>query len=186
MERTAWSAPEQAAILDYCQSDVDALVALLPRMAPDLDLPRALLRGRYMAAVARMEWTGTPLDMAVYARLRASWDALKGQLIAAVDRDYGVYDGLTFKADRFGAYLACQGIPWPHLASGALALDDATFRRQARLHPQLEPLRQLRTALGQLRLNALAVGRDGRNRCLLSPFRSDRYARLEVVRAAPA
>ena len=37
----------------------------------------------------------------------------------------------------------------------------------------LEPLRQLRTTLGQLRLNDLAVGSDGHNRCLLSPFRSE-------------
>jgi hypothetical protein len=34
------------------------------------------------------------------------------------------------------------------------------------------PLRELRHALSQLRLNALAVGSDGRNRCLLSTFRA--------------
>jgi DNA polymerase I len=39
--------PEE--ILDYCMSDVDALARLLPVMAPRIDLPRALLRGRYMA-----------------------------------------------------------------------------------------------------------------------------------------
>jgi DNA polymerase-1 len=33
-------------------------------------------------------------------------------------------------------------------------------------------LRELRHALGELRLNSLAVGLDGRNRTLLSPFRS--------------
>jgi hypothetical protein len=58
MERASWSAPEKAAIVDYCQSDVDALAALLPHMAPELDVPRALLRGRYMAAAARIEWGG--------------------------------------------------------------------------------------------------------------------------------
>jgi DNA polymerase I len=58
VEQTSWSDAERTAILDYCQTDVDALAALLPHVAPDLDLPRALLRGRYMAAVARMEWDG--------------------------------------------------------------------------------------------------------------------------------
>ena len=33
-------------------------------------------------------------------------------------------------------------------------------------------IRELRHTLSQLRLNDLAVGRDGRNRCLLSPFRA--------------
>ena len=120
-----------------------------------------------------MEWTGTPIDIAVYARLKDAWDTLKGQLIAEVDRDYGIYDGLSFRRDRFAAYFNQAGIPWPRHPSGALALDDETFRRQARLYPQLEPLRQLRTTLSQLRLHDLAVGSDGRNRCLLSPFRSE-------------
>jgi hypothetical protein len=42
----------------------------------------------------------------------------------------------------------------------------------ARAHPQLEPLRELRMSLSQMRLADLAVGSDGRNRCLLSAFRA--------------
>ena len=49
-----WSADERAAILSYCESDVAALVRLLPAMLSTIDLPRALLRGRYMTAAARM------------------------------------------------------------------------------------------------------------------------------------
>jgi hypothetical protein len=49
-----WSEEQRAAILDYCESDTRALERLLPAMMPDIDLPRALLRGRYMSAVARM------------------------------------------------------------------------------------------------------------------------------------
>ena len=50
-------------ILDYCESDVDALARLLPAMLPRIDLPRALLRGRYMAAAAAMEYAGMPIDV---------------------------------------------------------------------------------------------------------------------------
>ena len=45
---------EQLALLDYCQTDVDELAELLTAMLTRIDLPRALLRGRYMQAVARM------------------------------------------------------------------------------------------------------------------------------------
>jgi len=38
------------ALVKYCESDVVLLAKLLPAMLPQLDLPRALLRGRYMAA----------------------------------------------------------------------------------------------------------------------------------------
>jgi DNA polymerase-1 len=34
-----WSREEQVQILDYCQSDVDALARLLPAMLPKIDLP---------------------------------------------------------------------------------------------------------------------------------------------------
>jgi hypothetical protein len=309
---------ERLDLLAYCQSDADALVPLLSAMLPALDLPRALLRGRYLAAVARMEAVGVPLDADALDALRRNWSGIKARLVAEVDRDYGVFvpldlpevdpqtafgaavlaeaadwridprplaqaartiweeeraigaetveavrharrlTGLTssrinrweeagkdhstwpaldeqadelaagypalgiadaldpaallwarlrepdpdplprhapailrraaelvhastdapvgpmrFCAERWADYLARKGIPWPYLESGALALDDDTFREMARAYPaEVGPIRELRHALGQLRLQELAVGADGRNRCLLSPFGS--------------
>ncbi|MFT5324200.1 MAG: hypothetical protein ACI8P0_002060 [Planctomycetaceae bacterium] len=319
---------ERQSLLDYCQTDVDALAELLPAMMPNIDLPRALLRGRYMAAAARMEWIGTPVDAPQLRRLRQHWDAIQIRLIRRINQEYGVYvprdrtplqpdsafgravlaeasawgldaddlaeaadtvwkihrdaeraffeakkearrvSGLTtaklnrwedsykdssswprldetarelagrfpelgigpgfemdasydsydyagtlweilrepedrpkpkqhpdilseavdlsrrmgqgddwrpmkFSAERWAVYLAANDIPWPRLPSGSLALDDDTFRQMARQYPeQVGPIRELRHSLGQLRLNDLAVGSDGRNRCLLSVFRS--------------
>ena len=166
-----YSADERKALLDYCQSDVDALARLLPAMAPRLDWPRALLRGRYMAAVARMEFNGVPVDLPALERLRQCWEPLQEKLIARIDAGRGIYEGRHFRSDRWAAYLAQQGIPWPCLPSGQLALDDDTFRQLSRSYPeQVGPVRELRHTLSQLRLNELAVGHDGRNRCLLSPF----------------
>ncbi len=48
-----FSAHERAALLEYCESDVRALPRLLGNMAEGLDLPRALLRGRYVKAAAQ-------------------------------------------------------------------------------------------------------------------------------------
>ena len=324
-----YSPTEQTALLDYCQTDVDALARLLPAILPKLDLPRALLRGRYMAAAARMEWNGIPVDSDTLAQLRDNWEQIKNRLIAAVDREYGVFvpvgrrtidpdtrlgaallreaeewqidphrladavemvwrehqesnaeiraarrtarraTGLTphrirqwedsgrdysqfpgldaqarglagtypalgigrgydpdapdeedqagllwdalrdrdektlpkhdrrilqiaaelvqaqgdgeadysgpmrFSSERWSDYLIRNGIPWPRLDSGALALDGDTFREMAKTHPtEVGPIRELRYSLGQLRLNELAVGADSRNRCLLSAFAS--------------
>lgn len=322
-----FTADEQAALLDYCASDVDGLANLLPAMAPQIDLPRALLRGRYMAAAARMEWNGVPLDADALADLRTSWGGIKAELVRRIDADYGVFipagqrtinpdtplgaailqeaatwevdahrladavdylwreeressleieagrrvarsetgltarridawenagrdyagwpgldvkarelagrfpalgigtgytedggpddtdyaallweslrtrpDGprrkddpallaraaemvhanpaedlagpLTFSAARWAGWLSRQGIPWPRLASGALDLSDDAFRLMARTYRAVGPMRELRHALSQLRLSDLAVGADGRNRCLLSAFRA--------------
>ena len=163
---------ERDAILDYCEEDVDALVRLLPAMIEDLDLPRALLRGRYMAAASRIEWVGVPIDVEILSRLLGRWVDIHDELIREVDREYGVFVGRTFKADRWLAWLSRAGLAWPLLASGAPALDDDTFREMARAHPEVSLMRELRHALSQMRLAELAVGHDGRNRCLLSIFGS--------------
>jgi hypothetical protein len=163
--------PEQ--ILNYCARDVRALEQLLPVMAPKIDLPRALLRGRYMGgAASAMEWYGTPIDVPQLRILRENWTGIQDRLIAAIDAVYGVYDGRTFKRDRFAAWLTRQGIPWPLLESGQLDLSDETFRQMAKSYPSVSPLRELRNSLSDLRLNDLAVGHDGRNRTILSAFRA--------------
>jgi len=162
---------ERGALLDYCESDVDALARLLPVMLPGIDLPRALLRGRYMAAAAAMEHNGTPIDTVTLTLLRAHWNDIQDDLIAAVD-EHGIYDGRTFKMDRWARFLAINGIPWPVLESGQLDLGDGTFRQMAKAYPVISPYRELRSALSDLRLNDLAVGADGRNRTILSAFRS--------------
>ena len=65
-----------------------------------------------------------------------------------------------------------HGIPWPRLESGRLDLSDDTFRQMARAYPAVSPMRELRSALSEMRLSDLAVGSDGRNRTMLSAFRS--------------
>lgn len=167
-----WTADERKALLEYCESDVTALERLLAKMMPRIDIRRALLRGRYMKAVARMERTGVPVNVDELHRLKARWAHIDQRLIEAVDRDYGVFEGKRFKAERWRAWIASHGIPWPELPSGAQSLDADTFREMARMYPSVNPIRELRASLSQLRLSDLAVGRDGRNRCMLSAFRA--------------
>jgi hypothetical protein len=334
-----FTAIERAELLAYCESDVVALAKLLPKMLPHIDLPRALLRARYMAAVARMEATGVPVDVAMLGSLRTHWKRIAGRLVAAVDVDFGVYvptgqrtldpttafgaavvqaadehgidanqlaeavdfvhheertaraehlsavqrvrqetgltpakierwettggndgrgrdhstypgwdvrsrelaarhpalgigrgyvDGesfddtdygaalwsllrelapaatpkhhpdtilraakmvldaasafdpssfasarpMSFSKARFAQWLSRNGIPWLQTETGDLSLADDTFREMSKAFPIVAPLRELRHALSELRLESLTVGRDGRNRCLLSPFKS--------------
>ena len=111
---------------------------------------QSLLRGRYMASAGIVENNGVPIDVPLLNRLRANWESIKLGLVEAVDADFGVYEGGHFRAARFANYLAAHNIPWPRLESGALALDDDTFRLQARAYPVVAPLRELRHTLGQL------------------------------------
>jgi hypothetical protein len=123
-----------------------------------------------MKAVARMEWAGVPLDVETLSRFREGWMSIQDRLIEEIDSRFGVFDGHTFKADRFADWLRRSGIAWPKHESGALMLDDDTFREFARSSTDVSLIRELRYSLAQLRLEDLAVGSDGRNRVLLSPF----------------
>ena len=167
-----WSEDERQAILDYCASDVSMLEKLLKVMLPRIDLPRALLRGRFMKAAAAIEWNGTPIDAPMLERLRRHWTEIQDSLIAGIDAGYGVFEGRSFRRERWERWLQAHNIPWPTLESGQTDLSDDTFRHMARAYPEVAPMRELRSALSELRLNDLAVGSDGRNRTLLSAFRS--------------
>ena len=171
-----WTEEEWQAILDYCAGDVYALERLLPAMLPFIDLPRALFRGRYMGNLGVVENYGVPIDIPTITLVQKHWTNIQDELIAEIDADYGVYDGRTFKEERFEAYLERNNVPWPRLESGRLDLDDSkrhTFREMAKIYPSISPLRELRHALSTMRLfSDLTIGEDGRNRTILSAFGS--------------
>ena len=170
-----WSKGQRSAILAYCEQDVVALGPLLNAMLKrvpwsGLQLNQVLLRGRYMKAVGAMQHRGIPFDLDLLNTLNANWDAIKLKLIAKVDTQYGVYVNGTFKEALFETYLSHKQIPWPRLDSGRLALDRDTFSNMSKRYPAVQPLHELRKTLGELKLNKLSVGRDSRNRTILSPF----------------
>jgi hypothetical protein len=172
LSRGPWSTNDREDILDYCESDVTALGHLMKAMIHLIDLPRALVRGRYMQAVSSIQAIGVPIDLETLRTLKAEWMNIQDQLIQLIDKDYKVFDGRTFKSQLWEGYLIRKNIPWPRLASGKLDLSDQTFRDMAKSYPVVSPMRELRSSLSEMRLSSLQVGSDGRNRCTLSPFSS--------------
>ena len=167
-----YSPSEKQVLLDYCLADVKATTKLFLAMREQIDYEHALFRGRYMVAVAKIELRGIPVDETILNKLQSSWPQLRSRLIEAVDKEFQVYEGDRFKAKQFSQWLRRQDFTWPCLPSGQLDLKDSTFKEMSLKYPILQPLRELRASLSQIRLTELPVGSDGRNRCLLSPFRS--------------
>ena len=170
-----WTKGQQEDILHYCEQDVLALGPLLNAMLDqqqwsDLRLNQALLRGRYMKAVGSMQHRGIPIDIDLLRDLAIHWEQIKIDLIETVNIDFGVYVDVSFKEALFESYLAREGLAWPRLNSGRLALDKDTFSSMSKRYPIVQPLHELRKTLNELKLNNLAVGKDGRNRTILSPF----------------
>ena len=165
---------EMEELFDYCQEDVRVLKAIYLKMQNKIDLKRALYRGQYMHSISKVEFTGVPLDMDLYNLLQINWKRIRSALIERFDNEFGFYNEKgVFKMKRFEEYLLQNDIRWPRIIeTGNLKLDDQTFRDQCKIYPQLEPIRQLRDILGQMRLNGLEIGPNGRNCTSLGPFGS--------------
>jgi DNA polymerase I len=182
MQGWPFTPEERHKILLYCESDVEALQRLLPKILaePEFDLGTALYHGEFAAVSAQMEHSGVPIDMEVFPQLadKKIWQAVRDAMVPAIDAQYGVYvrdrtGNWSFNMELFGAYLARAGITgWPLLESGKLNMRRKTFEDMSKGWPQLEALRQLRYARDKMRKVKLAVGHDGRNRTVLWPFKA--------------
>jgi hypothetical protein len=168
-----FSAAERQIILPYCKTDVVSLPSFAANLLGpmnDQQFAQALIRGRFVWSVSRIETAAIPVDVPTLRDLESKWDNLLLSLIAEVDRDYNIYENTTFKFDRFAGYLARQGIAWPKTPKGRLKTDDDTLRSMAVAYPILNPLRELRATLSTMKHWSLAVGSDARNRTPLKPF----------------
>ena len=72
-----------------------------------------------MAAAAAMEHNGTPIDVPTLELLRERWLDIQDDLIRTIDV-HDIYDGRTFKSERWRNLMAKLGIPWRLLESGQL------------------------------------------------------------------
>jgi DNA polymerase-1 len=169
---------ERADILDYCQSDVDALARLVPHIIPTIrSLPHALFRAQFAWATTCQERRGIPIDP-ILGRLRDNWDAMGGELVAELGAPYGCYEFDAngkphWRKHLFANYVRREGMSsWPTHPDGTLDERDVTFREMEGLYSQTKTLRELRYSLSALRLNSLSVGNDWRNRTPLWAFGS--------------
>lgn len=173
MRGQPFSEQERKDLAAYCRSDVVALTKLTAAMWSRglINLPQGLLRGRFMRAVGIAEFNGVPIDVETLQKLRKHWETIKLELIAQVDKDFMVFEGARFKLDRFAKCLRRLKIRnWPRTEVGRLSKSDETLKKMSQAYPVLQPLRELLYTISKLRLERLAIGRDGRNRTQLWAF----------------
>ncbi len=162
-------------LIAYCESDVVELAGLWEFLSPQVDLPRAELRGRYLKALAAVEARGIPVDVDLVCRLRDHWEDVRAAARSAAIEAYPgvIRDGGSFSSVAWVNWCAARDIHWPELAPGKPALDEDTFKKMADRYPELRIMAYTRRMLGQAREFGWPMSRDGRLRCMLSPFGSD-------------
>jgi hypothetical protein len=180
-----FNAEQRGGILEYCWSDVRALELLLPALLSRMprNLEPALFRGRYTIPITEIMHTGIPVDMDTWQRLYNRREDIQHEVVAHCE----VYDGTTFKIDRFEQWLVDRGLVevWPRTASGRLSTSDATFHDFARF-ADVENLRQIRQVVDHLRKPSFQV-HAGRNYFNILPFLAEtsRNATIGCLFQAP-
>ena len=141
LNHTDYSEQQRHDIQAYNRTDVEDTIALIKVMGPAIDLPRALLRGRYMGAVARMEHVGIPIDRDGLDRIVDNWDGVKRYYIRR-DDEFGLFDeGAHFSHERFRELVSAQGWDWPLTQSGQLSTTKKVLGKQALRYPNFSTLR---------------------------------------------
>lgn len=149
-----------------------AVRSLFNAVVANLDVGRALLRGRYLCAVAQIEATGVPVDSVFVERLAKRWLPIRSRTVEIIDEGFRIYRQGRLDKSALAEYLVRHRIPWPKLQSGLLDLTDGAFRDMARAYSLIRPLKEIRTTLRDFDPSALTIGGDGRNRTPLRPFAS--------------
>jgi DNA polymerase I len=181
LSHPSYSPEGQRRILDYCWTDVNGTAQLLDKLLPDIDLEQALLRGAYTKPLAWMEHNGLPISP-LYSSIQEHRDELQLQIASDIEaaHGYGVYaieskkkPKPVFKQRDFDALIRRIGLGdvWPLTPTGSFSTNDEhAFEPMAKLHPELQPLRQARKSLKSLSLFGSAIGADGRNRTKTGSF----------------
>jgi hypothetical protein len=168
-----YSEQQKKEIVDYCESDVNGLDLLQPKMLPKIDIRRAIARGAYVIEIAKIEDRGVPIDSPRLETIRARRDELILHLISQHPH-IDVYAGTTFDQKKFEAFLVKSGLAqrWRRTTTGMYTSDDSYLEEMGEYFKVIEDLRQLKKVVLQIQRDRFQAGADGRARCPLWPFSS--------------
>jgi hypothetical protein len=155
---------ERVTITDYCADDTTDLAKLFVAMRDRIDLPAALVRGRYMVVIGQQTYRGIPVDVERVRTFLATRPGLRLDLIAEHDGASQFFRGGRFDQSLFFGWTRDLEIGWPQTEHGRPVLQKDTMKRIAALDPRVRPLQQLRSKLSKLDDMIFDVRSDGRIR----------------------
>jgi DNA polymerase I len=178
MRGPPYTSEERATLLPYCETDVRAILQLLPAMQRDMaqfKMSQCLFRGRYTVAVTRMQKAGIPVDTEMFDAVKENRSAIIAALVDNCTKrlGYPVYDGIQLRHTKLMEWARAEHINWPLTETGRPRTDNETLEDLAKIYPQVQILHECMRTLNVLKNSKLKVWPDGRSRCWLNPFGSD-------------
>jgi DNA polymerase I len=169
---------EKTALLEYCESDVDALIALLRSdMADDLRAfhPREMLfRGRFMAAQTRSDRIGIPTEEPMLAAIQEHRETILQAVIDGYERQYkwNIFEDYVLRQELVSAWLKKENITLPKTKKTQKpSLSDKVLEKAKLRYEQLVPLHECLQTRNTLSARVgLTVDADGRSRFFANNF----------------
>jgi hypothetical protein len=171
-EGEPFAASERQAITGYCAEDVQWLGQLFVAMRDQIDVPAALVRGRYMTAIAQQTHRGIPIDRKQVEAFKARRPSLRQELIEETPTAARFYHAGRFSEDLFINWTEDEEIGWPRYDDGSPVLEHDTLKRIADLEPRVAPLAVLRSKLSRLEEVSIPIQSDDRIRPNYMPLRT--------------
>jgi hypothetical protein len=167
-----FTADEWRALIAYCGEDVSLLARLFRAMRDRINLPAALVRGRYTTAIGQQMHRGIPVDRDPLERFLEARPRLRQQLIDEVPSAAPLYPAGRFCEARLDDWCEGEEIGWPRRGDGRPELRRDTMSRVAALEPRVGPLASLRSRLAKLEDVSITIRSDDRIRPNYMPMRT--------------
>jgi hypothetical protein len=156
----------------YCIEDVRLLADLYHAMRPEIDIPAALVRGRFMIAVGQHMDRGIPVNRIALERYLSRREDIRRGLIEEDPIASQFYHDGKFSRVGFWNWTERSGIGWPRESNGAPGLKEDTLRLMAKMEPRTAPLVKLFGNLNKLKRLDVPLYPDDRIRPNYWPFRT--------------
>jgi hypothetical protein len=157
----------------YCLEDGRAGMRLYDAMAPSIDFPRALIRGRFMWDLGRMNWYGLPIDVETYRRFQRQ----RLRVIAKMQRELNealgaeIYYNGVFKRNEVFRFMLRNKIPIPiHPKTRKPTIERKYLKSMVEAFPPLKTYYRNTKIIDALSDLSLEIGDDNRNRFWANPF----------------
>lgn len=161
-------------LIDYCYDDVVTTARVWEKLSPHVDLRQAVIRGRYLKALAAVESRGIPVDEGLVRLLMDRSAEIKDSVwrAARLQHPGTINDKGSFSSRGWLDWCSANSITWPLLESTAPRLDADTFKVMSDRHPEIQVMACAKKLRGQTNAFQFPL-HAGRLRCMLSPFGSD-------------
>jgi hypothetical protein len=141
-------------------------------MRPNIDLPFAILRGRYSKVVAAVEMNGIPIDTKRLKSIKESWNEIKKDIINELHDTYDFYSYGSIDAKKLAVFLAQENIEFDPKANTNIEINSSTFIQLGTLTSKILRLIELHNFVFNTSPLVIPTCRNNRNKTPVIPFKS--------------